>query len=82
MSFEPCKKCGAMPQVVNIEGLYYVRCTGKIKKKRKLPNGKTEEYTTHCDKWGPYEFLCLTKKGTEDVWNRANSTGRLEDDEI
>lgn len=82
MKFVPCKKCGCMPQMVIIDDLIYIQCTGRVKKKKKLPNGEYEYYTTRCDKWGIYEFLSTSKQAAADNWNQANTTGRQYDDEI
>lgn len=82
MKLEPCKKCGCTPKVVCIDGLYYVQCSGRLKKNKTLPSGETQDYMVNCDKWRPYEFLGTTEKRAIENWNVANTTGRLYDDEI
>lgn len=67
MNIQPCKKCKAIPKVMCIEGLFYVRCTGSFR-------GKP------CHKWLPYEFLGVTAQAAVYNWNYANTTKMKKED--
>lgn len=85
----PCKRCKCMPEVVEVSGLYYVQCHGTYKKRVNEKNLTKEEkvkkparyITVACDKWGPYEFLGISRNSAILSWNEANSKNTLDEEE-
>lgn len=88
-SMIPCKRCKQIPKLVTVSGLYYVQCHGTYKKRVNAKNLTPEERATKtpryvtvaCDKWGPYEFLGISKNSAIDSWNTANSKNNIDEEE-
>lgn len=81
----PCKRCHAIPKVVEVSGLFYVQCTGECKKKQYVettPGCKTARIVTaKCDKWGIYEFLGATRTTAVEAWNDANTKRTINEED-
>lgn len=81
----PCKRCHAIPKVVEVTGLFYVQCTGTCKKKvydKKDTERKNPRIVTvKCDKWQDYEFLGATRHSAIVAWNDANTKKTLDEEE-
>lgn len=86
----PCKRCKAIPKVVEISGLFYVQCTGTCKKRVNEKNLSEEDkakkepryITVKCDKWGAFEFLGSSRRAAIEAWNDVNSKRVLEEEDI
>ena len=70
----PCKRCGRLPVIREINDLFYVQC----------PNAPYENHkgnTVKCDKWQPYEFLGVTQAAAIKNWYWANTKRTLDEEE-
>lgn len=81
----PCKRCHAIPRVVEVTGLFYVQCTGECKKKLYTTTDSGRKnvriVTAKCDKWGAYEFLGATRTAAIAAWNDANSKRTINEED-
>lgn len=69
----PCKRCGRIPVVKEINDLFYVQCPH-------TPYTNKKGVAVICDKWQPYEFLGVTKKSAIHNWYWANTKRTLDEE--
>lgn len=84
----PCKRCHAIPKIVETQGLFYPQCTGFVKKRVNDKNLDKEQkekqppryVTVPCTKWHVHEFPSLTKAAATRNWNEANTKNYIDEE--